>query len=213
LRKILYGTDGGENLIITCDSSCDMGFYYVKPPSNEQISYYEQKETKLTTYVDKSKIRVNKSFRDDLPIKLNKMALSRKTYKKALKDEEIDAEFFNEFDKKGNLSGIELSLTKERLIYLVKNNAFNCYQFNWLPLFAHNKFQNEYKLYTLDVEDEVFNPENIIYPFSNEKDSFAIVKVVKRYSNVGVIMGIITLREDIYPTEYMLKPLFILSEG
>ncbi|MGO4888004.1 hypothetical protein ACJ2A9_09620 [Anaerobacillus sp. MEB173] len=191
-------------MIITCDASCDMGFYYVKPPTDSRIHYHEQKDNKLTNYVDKSKVKVLKSFRNDVTIKLNKLVLSTKTYKKALEDEEIDAEFFNELDENGNLSGIELCLKKERLIYLVENNAFNCYLFNWKG--------KEYKLHTMDIEEEVFNSKNIIYPFSEEKDSFAIVKVVKRYSNVGIIMGIITLREDVYPTDYMVKPLFILSE-
>jgi uncharacterized protein YuzE len=191
-------------MIITCDSFVNMGYIYLQPPSHGRVEEYEKMENKLLNYVDPQKIIIHQKVDNSVEELLNQMKQSTLTYSEALDEDEIDPEFCNDLDNESHIRGIELVFTKEKLISLVNNNSFNSYFFKWKG--------TDFRFYTLDTEDEVFNSNNVIYPLTKEMDSYLVVKVEKRYSNVGVIKGLITNKEDKYPTEYMLKPLFILHE-
>jgi uncharacterized protein YuzE len=190
-------------MIITCDPSVDMGYIYLQPPTHRSLEVYEEMDKKLLNYVDPKKIIIHQKVENRIE-ELNQMKQSTKTYSKALDEGEIDQEFCNDLDKDSHIIGIELAFTKEKLISLVNSNSFNSYLIKWN--------ENDYRFYTLDYEDEFFNCNNVIYPLTKEMDSYLVVKVEKRYSNVGIIKALITNREDKYPTDYMLKPLFILHE-
>lgn len=190
-------------MIITCDSEVSMGYIYLQPPNHRSVEEYEKMENKLLNYVVPHKLIINQKVDNRIEELLNQMRQSTKTYSKALDEEEIDQEYCNDLDKDSHLIGIEFGFTKEKLISLVNSDSFNSYFIKWKG--------TDFRLYTLDIADEVFNSNNVIYPLTKEMDSYLIVKIEGRYS-VGIIKGLITSREDKYPTDYMLKPLFILHE-
>jgi hypothetical protein len=190
-------------MIITCDSFVNMGYIYLQPPTYSSVEEYEKMENKLLNYVDPQKIIIHQKVDKSVAELLNQMKQATNTYSEAL-HEEIDPEFCNDLDNESHIKGIELVFTKDKLISLVNNNSFNSYFIKWKG--------TDFRLYTLDTENEVFNSNNVIYPLTKEMDSYLVVKVEKRYSNVGIIKALITNREDKYPTDYMLKPLFILHE-
>lgn len=191
-------------MIITCDSEVNIGYIYLQPPNHREVEEYEKMENKLLNYVDPQKLIIHHKVDNRFKELLNQMSQSTKTYSEALDEEEIDQEYCNDLDNDSHLIGIEFGFTKEKLISLVNSNSFNCYFIKWKG--------TDFSLYTLDIEDEVFNTNNVIYPLTIEMDSYLIVKVEQSYGNVGIIKGLITSREDKYPTDYMLKPLFILHE-
>jgi uncharacterized protein YuzE len=191
-------------MIITCDSFVNMGYIYLQPPTQSRVEEYEKMGNKLLKYVDPQKIIIHQKVDNSVEELLNQMKQSKKTYSEALDEEEIDPEFCNDFDNDSHVKGIEFVFTKEKLISLVNSNSFNSY---FIKLNG-----TDFRLYTLDTEAEAFNSNNVIYPLTKEMDSYLIVKVEKRSSNVGIIKGLMTSREDKYPTDYMLKPLFILHE-
>lgn len=78
-------------------------------------------------------------------------------------------EYQNDLDIKGYMEGVELNLSKKEFLTLINENAFQIFKYNW-----HSK---DFMILTLDISKNVFHENNIIYPFSNGKDAFAIVKI------------------------------------
>ncbi|WP_025028446.1 hypothetical protein [Caldalkalibacillus mannanilyticus] len=190
-------------MIITCDAYSHMGYIYLKPPI-EGMEYFLSKENHLYEYIGKEDINIPVLDGKNMMSKLDLLSIQPKTYAEALGNEEIDEEYCNDRDSEGYLIGIEMSLSKEQFLSSIHSEAFKCYSIEWRG--------QECKLYTMDRDEEVFQSGNKVYPLTLRNDAFVIVQVVEKYGNLGLIKGLITHREDIYPVEYMTDPQFILSE-
>ncbi len=116
---------------------------------------------------------------------------------------QIGRMFQNRIDINGYMEGVELNLSKKKFLTLIHENAFQIFIHNW-----HGK---DVVILTLDISKNVFEKNNTIYPFNNNGDAFAIVNIQKKYQT-GLIKGIITSREDLYPLSYLSKPEFILFD-
>ena len=193
-------------MIITCQSSINMGYIYLMPICNNKDISEGYKEyltnNDLSRYVNINSMRIpiNDNFiHTDL---LDRMKISERTYKEARgKVEEFGEEYLNDLDANGYMEGIELNLSKDRLLTLIQDNSFQIFKHHWIG--------KDFIILTLDRIENVFDIDNIIYPFSNMRDAFAIVHIDERYQT-GLIKGIISAREDLYPLSYLCKPDFIL---
>jgi hypothetical protein len=139
---------------------------------------------------------------EDIALLLNRLTLSSKTYSKALDEGELDQEYCNDRDENGYLIGIELDLSESKFISHIKANSYRIYETTW-----RNK---NFRMVTFENKDTVFDINNIIYPLTNENDAFIVVKIESRYK-IGIITALITCREDLYPTEYLIEPQFMLN--
>ncbi|MGG1657816.1 hypothetical protein [Brevibacillus sp. NRS-1366] len=189
-------------MIITCDAYCNMGYIYVQPPKENLKKLLCDKDNKISQYVDEQSLHIPLEIESEKSNFLEGMSLSEKTYKQAL-GTEVDAEYCNDLDKDGYLIGIELNLTKDRLINLVVNRAFKIYKTKWQGL--------SFYISTYDYENKVFDSNNVIYPLSKKRDAFIIIEITGPYK-VGLVKALITANDDVYPIDYLLDPQFILSE-
>jgi hypothetical protein len=183
-----------------------MGYIHLMPISNHINIYNLYKEdfnnNELIKYLDIKSIKIpmcsNFCFTDIL----NQMRISEKTYKEASIDaEEFGEEYQNDLDENGYMEGIELNLSKHSFVALIQDGAFQIVKHKWLS--------KDFIILTLDKLGNVFDTNNIVYPFSDKKDAFAIVHIEEQYQT-GLIKGIISSREDLYPISYLCKPEFIL---
>ncbi|NRR23677.1 hypothetical protein [Brevibacillus sp. MS2.2] len=189
-------------MIITCDAYCNMGYIYLQQPDKEIIDYQKEKNNHISRYVDPSLLYIPLVVDFNRGKLLDDMRLSTKTYKKAVGDE-IDEEYQNDLDKQGYMTGIELNLTKDKLVHLLENKAFVVYRTEWKG--------QPYHLATLDMDHKVFDSSNVIYPLNEKQDAYLIIEVTGEYQ-LGLVKALLTRRNDIYPVEYLLDPQFILSE-
>ena len=134
---------------------------------------------------------------------LSQMRLATKTYKDAV-DNAFHCEYWNDLDGEGYMIGIELYLTEEMLLPLVAHQAFKLYDIRWR--------NRDFRVLTLDAYLDVLNKNNIIYPLTSEKDAYIIISI-DPVSQVGKIMALISARDDLYPIEYLQKPLFSLANS
>ncbi|WP_010243962.1 hypothetical protein [Acetivibrio cellulolyticus] len=194
-------------MIITCASKNRMGYIHLMPVNNNNLhALYEEhlNNNHLSKYLNIESINIPISSDFQYGDLLNKMRISNITYKQASSDaKEFIEEYQNDLDINGYMEGVELNLSKKEFLTLINENAFQIFKCSW-----HSK---DFIILTLDISKNVFHENNIIYPFCNEKDAFAIVKIEKKYKT-GFIKGIITSREDLYPFSYLSKPEFILLD-
>lgn len=196
-------------MIVTCEARTSMGYIHLMPVSNNINIYNLYKEhfnnNDLMKYLDLKLIKIPNTSNFCYADILNKMKISEKTYKEAINDaEEFGEEYQNDLDENGYMEGIELNLSKHRFLNLIQESAFRIVKHKW-----HNE---DVIILTLEKVESVFDINNIIYPFSNKKDAFAIVHIQGRYQT-GLIKGIISSREDLYPVSYLCQPEFILWDN
>lgn len=185
-------------MIVTCDVSCNMGYIYVR---TLLMCFNENSKSNGDQLIDGISLNIPCENSSNIAYLLNKLILSNKTYSQALEDLDIDQEYCNDLDENGYLIAIELNLNEADFNRLIKTNSFRVYEKVW-----ENK---DFYLVTFDSEDEVFSEGNIIYPLTKDNDAFVIVKIIGKY-NIGLIKGLITSRNDIYPIEYLKEPQFML---
>ncbi|MFF0831277.1 hypothetical protein ACFYU8_31045 [Brevibacillus sp. NPDC003359] len=189
-------------MIITCDAYCNMGYIYLQQPGKEIVDSQREKDNKISRYVDPSLLHIPLVVDLNRGKLLDDMQLSAKTYKMAIGDE-IDEEYQNDLDEQGYMTGIELNLSRDRLVHLLENKAFVVYRTEWKGKPFH--------LATLDIDHKVFDSSNVIYPLNEKQDAFVIIEVKGEYQ-IGLVKALLTRRDDLYPVEYLLAPQFILSE-
>lgn len=193
-------------MIITCESKTRMCYIYLQPYIKNKSVYDLYKvhlnNNGLKKYVDLQTLKIPIFNSSMYQAALTQMKVCEKTYRDAsIYAKDFGEEYQNDLDESGYMVGIELNLSKDNFLDLIGHSAFQIYKFNWL-----NK---DFIILTLDKSENVFNLNNKIYPFTDKKDAFAIVHIENKY-HIGLIKGIISAREDIYPTEYLCKPDFIL---
>lgn len=189
-------------MIITCDAYCSMGYIYLQQPAKKIIDYQNEKDNKISSCVDPSLLHIPLVVDFSRGKLLDDMRLSTRTYEKAVGDE-IDEEYQNDLDEQGYMTGIELNLSKDKLVHLLENKAFAVYRTEWKA--------QPYHLVTLDMDHKVFDSGNVIYPLNEKQDAFVIIEVMGEYQ-IGLVKALLTRRNDLYPVEYLLAPQFILSE-
>jgi hypothetical protein len=188
-------------MLITCDNNMQMGYIYLMP--NETTAEYTLEKSDIGLYYDVSSLSIPRIKWLGMGQSLSQMRLSTKTYREAV-DNAFHCEYWNDLDNEGYMMGIELHLTEELLLPLVAHQAFKLYDIRWR--------NRDFRVLTLDAYHDVLNKTNIIYPLTPEKDVFVII-AIDPLSQVGKIMALISARDDIYPIEYLQKPLFMLANS
>lgn len=166
---------------ITCDQSCDMGYIYLQ----------KKKRNYLKNYDERRLITANQPIEviDNIYLKLNKLNWPDKKYSDALMDGDFIEEFQNDLDQNGNMMGIELQLTEERLNTIIENFKIATFELN----------KNQFYYLTFYPDELVFAEDNFVYSFSDKEDAFVILSrsQERRYQ--------ITLGED-KKAEHSLSP-------
>ncbi|WP_313641767.1 hypothetical protein [Paenibacillus sp.] len=201
---------------ITCfyGNYSNMGYIYLTPPIKEYNSEYSGRN-EISQYVNKEKLYIPHIIDLNIASSLVRMNVSKNTFRLDY-GKGYDTEYGNDMDKHGYITGIELSLTKNRFVDLVSNQAFKAIRTEWSG--------QEFHLITFDHLENVLHPENIIYKLNDKEDAFVIVQLCKsedlgiRYSieseklPIALFKGLLSAREDIYPLEYLIKPDFFMYQ-
>lgn len=188
-------------MLVTCDNNMQMGYIYLMP--NEMTEEYALDKSEIGLFYDVNSLSIPRIKWLGMGQLLNQMRLSTKTYREAI-DKTFHCEYWNDLDNEGYMMGIELYLTEELLLTLVAHQAFKLYDIRWR--------NNYFRVLTLDAYLDVFNKENIIYPLTPEKDAFVIL-AIDPDSKIGKVMALISDRDNLYPPDYLRKPLFMLANS
>jgi len=188
-------------VLITCDNKMQMGYIYLMP--NETTAEYTLDKSDIGLYYDVNSLSIPRIKWLGMGHSLSQMRLATKTYREAV-DKAFHCEYWNDLDSEGYMIGIELYLTEEVLLPLVAHQAFKLYDIRWR--------NRDFRVLTLDAYHDVLNKENIIYPLTSEKDAFVIL-AIEPSSQVCKIMALISARDDLYPIDYLQKPLFMLANS
>lgn len=188
-------------MLITCDNKMQMGYIYLMP--NETTAEYTLDKSDIGLYYDVNSLSIPRIKWLGMGHSLSQMRLATKTYREAV-DKAFHCEYWNDLDSEGYMIGIELYLTEEVLLPLVAHQAFKLYDIRWR--------NRDFRVLTLDAYHDVLNKENIIYPLTSEKDAFVIL-AIEPSSQVCKIMALISARDDLYPIDYLQKPLFMLANS
>lgn len=188
-------------MLITCDNSMQMGYIYLMP--SEMAAEYTLEKSDIGLFYELDSLSIPRIKWLGMGKLLSRMRLAVKTYREAL-DKSFHCEYWNDLDNEGYMIGIELHLTEDILLQLVAHQAVKLYDIRWR--------NQDFRVLTLDAYLDVFNKNNIIYPLTPEKDAFVIM-AIDPLSQVGKIMALISARDDLYPTDYLQKPLFMLANS
>jgi len=178
-----------------------MGYIYLMP--NETTAEYTLEKSDIGLYYDIKSLSIPRIKWLGMGHSLSQMRLATKTYREAV-DNAFHCEYWNDLDGEGYMMGIELYLTEEMLLPLVAHQAFKLYDIRWR--------NRDFRVLTLDAYLDVLNKNNIIYPLTSEKDVYIIISI-DPVSQVGKIMALISARDDLYPIDYLQKPLFSLANS
>lgn len=188
-------------MLITCDNSVQMGYIYLMP--NESINEYTLDTSEIGFFYDIDSLSIPRIKWLGMGQNLNQMRLATKIYREAVNNT-FHCEYWNDLDSEGYMIGIELYLTEELFLPLVAHQAFKLYDVRWR--------NRDFRVLTLDAYHDVLNKNNVIYPLTHEKDAFVIVSI-ESLSKVAKIMALISARDDLYPLDYLQKPLFMLANS
>lgn len=185
-------------LRITCDANCNMGYIYLAPP---KFNIDTDSQNHIEKALQKEQLIISHNETINLDDVLENMKRIAKSYKQAFKEGDIKEEFSIDFDRNGYLMGIEMNLSKEDFISLIESQVFKVYTASWES--------QKFIMVTLDLPEKVFDAGNVIYPLSNNLDAFVIIDREKNLNN-GAVKSLITVRDDIYPLDYLINPDFVL---
>ena len=187
-------------MFITQDSKAKMGYIYLKEPRKNNPIWEENSDCTLSKYLEGKvpKIQIQIA-NEDIQKQLNGLTMNSKTYLEDL-GIRFEEEWLN--DKKDEyITGIELRLTRQQFIKDIENDIYRIYKMEWL--------ERDFLFLTLDSLENIFEPNNIIYPADSNKDVFYVVAIE---DEVCYIKAILSTRSDLYNIEYLKKPRFILYE-
>lgn len=188
-------------MLITCDNSVQMGYIYLMP--NQGADEYTLEKSDIGLYYDLNSLSIPRIKWLSMGQSLNQMRLATRTYQEAV-DKAFYCEYWNDLDSEGYMMGIELYLTEDIFLTLVAHQAFKLYDIRWR--------NSDFRVLTLDAYLDVFNKHNIIYSLSKERDAFVIL-AIDPATKIAKVMALISARDDIYPTEYLREPLFMLANS
>ena len=188
-------------MLITCDNNMQMGYIYLMP--SDTTDEYTLEESDIGLFYDLDSLRIPRIKWLGMGKLLSQMRLSLKTYRDAV-NQVFHCEYWNDLDNEGYMMGIELYLTEEILLPLVAHQAFKLYDVRWRG--------EDYRVLMLDAYLDVLNKNNVIYPLTSKKDAFVIL-AIDPITKVGRIMALISGRDDLYPVDYLQKPLFMLANS
>jgi hypothetical protein len=188
-------------MLITCDNNMQMGYIYLVP--NETTVEYTLEESDIGLYYDLESLSIPRIKWLGMGQLLSQMRLAVKTYREAVNNV-FHCEYWNDLDGEGYMMGIELYLTEEILMPLIAHQAIKLYDVRWR--------NQDFRVLMLDAYLDVLNKNNVIYPLTPKKDAFVILSI-DPISKVGRIMALISARDDLYPVDYLQKPLFMLANS
>ncbi|AET69444.1 hypothetical protein Desor_4000 [Desulfosporosinus orientis DSM 765] len=188
-------------MLITCDNSVQMGYIYLMP--NEAADECTLDKSDIGLYYDLNSLSIPRIKWLSMGQNLNQMPLATRTYREAV-DKAFYCEYWNDLDNEGYMMGVELYLPEESFVTLVAHQAFKLYDIRWRNC--------DFRVLTLEAYHDVFNKRNVIYPLTKEKDAFVILGI-DPVTKIAKVMALISARDDIYPIDYMRKPLFILANS
>ncbi len=195
---------------VTCDSTCHMGYIYLKPTDSFR---FEKSMDIISKYVHQDKLHIPIMQDDKVSEDLKHLKVMNKIYQQAIEDGDFEEEYHNDADDEGYFVGIERTISKEKFINLIVQQAYCIYK----VMYGNRNFV----FLTLDDPLKVLSGTNVIYPLSNREDVFAVVdiRIQKGFYEdeefsykTGFVLGILSSRNDIYPIEYLSDPEFILYE-
>lgn len=188
-------------MFITCDSRAEMGYIYLQQPKANNPIWNESNDNNIEEYLNGRVSEISNIISDvDMLKSLNRLSVSRETYLEDLEKQIFEEEYLN--DKKDDyISGIELNLTREQFISNIRNKVYRIYKLDWL--------EKEFLFLTLDFQENVFEPNNIIYPANKNNDVFYVVAIEDQ---TCYIKALLTSRSDVYNLEYLKTTRFILHE-
>lgn len=154
-RTYIY--EEAENMDITCDQSCDMGYIYLQKNNKDYMDIYDDREL----------LAANQPIEviDNIYLKLNKLNWPDKKYRDALKDGDFIEEFQNDLDQDGYMKGIELRLTEERLKIIIENFKIATFELN----------NTQFNYLSFYPDQMTFDPENRVYALTEKEDVYVIV--------------------------------------
>ncbi|MDQ7094502.1 hypothetical protein REC12_12965 [Desulfosporosinus sp. PR] len=188
-------------MLITCDNNMQMGYIYLMP--TETTVEYTLEESDIGLYYDLESLSIPRIKWLGMGQVLSKMRLAVKTYREAVNNV-FHCEYWNDLDGEGYMMGIELYLTEEILLPLVAHQAFKLYDVRWR--------NQDFRVLTLEAYLDVLDKNNVIYPLTSQKDAFVILSI-DPVSKVARVMALISARDDLYPVDYLQKPLFMLANS
>jgi|Wag4MinimDraft_17_1082658.scaffolds.fasta_scaffold00283_9 hypothetical protein len=103
---------------------------------------------------------------DELGSQLNKLNQPDQKYLEARAEEDFIEEFRNDLDK-GYLKGIELQMKKTPFKEMVENYQLKSFKYK----------NSQYYCICFAAAEEIFDPENYLYTFSDREDAFGIFKL------------------------------------
>lgn len=181
-------------MLITCDTTCNMGYFYLMPGRHQ----YRQREKHLL------KKSTDLSDGDSFILSLLKMEYINKPYPEVLRDRYLLEEYQNDMTEDGYMKGVELDLSYKELMNRIDGNAFQLYTLDWV--------NDNYYLLTLNRHEKALNNSNYICPMNSNQDTYIIFSIdskdiivdFEEYTvNQVSIEGLITFRTDLYPLEYL----------
>ncbi|MDF1618872.1 hypothetical protein, partial [Petrocella sp. FN5] len=189
---------GGGYLRITCDSSCSMGYIYLLDTG----LYNNTNSDSVKKIVDSDKCKVERKYSLDIRKEFETLKFNKLTYNAALKKGDIEEEYLNDKDNLGYIKGIELTLSGDKFIQLIEDNAFTLYESFW--------GDEECFMITFEVAEKVFSRDNYVFQMTDYNDSFVICNINPQ-NNVCMIRGIIFLQSCVvYNSNYFKNADFVL---
>ena len=186
---------------ITCDARSSMGYIYLKPPSSLM---YDGRKHDIDSCVEGLRLKIpliKDSFHGRI---IQHFRLMDRTYKEALDNGDVDSEYCNDLDEFGYIEGIELNLHKDSFLQMIQSEAVKVFDIQWQG--------EQFNLVTLDLEERVFDDNNVVYPLSHKKDAYIIVNIEETYK-IGLIKALIFKNNGIYSIDYMMMPEFVITSN
>ena len=176
-------------------SGTKLGYIYLMP---EDYSANWQSETNIYIFRE-SGVNIPFFRSNEMSDKLDEMEMVNKSFWLAKADNDIG--FYYPSDRKGDyISGIELELPSTKFMKFIRDEVYRVFKINWL-----NK---SFDLVLLDREKKVFSKDSVIYPLNEARDVFVII--AREEDDFNSIVALISSRNDIYPTDYLITPQFMV---
>lgn len=165
-----------------------MGYIYLKDSSQDFDSHRVQFKKQNCP------IKSN----DTLGYQLKKLKQPDEKYIDARAEEDFIEEFHNDLDK-GYLKGIELQMKKTPFKEMVDNYQIKSFKYN----------DSQYYCICFAATEEIFDPENYLYAFSDKKDAFGIFKLKSKkleaedfYYKIAFFKALIFKEDSSYNIDY-----------
>lgn len=183
---------------ITCDKSCNMGYIYLI--DNHRYNYTGSASIKDIVGEELCKVDQYSGF--NLRKLFEGITIQPTAYIDAVESAEVIEEYMNDRLDSEHILGIELNLSYERLLELIKGRAFRYYESSWGG--------QECFMVTFDKVEVIFSENIRIYPLTIPTDTYVVCSE-KDARGDNRTLAVISTRFDIYDIEYLKTVDFVVS--